>query len=192
MEQERYFKVVWMCLMIVCFIGCKQSSTSEEGKFSELALQGKQIFEKNECNSCHPTGETTTGDSLAPNLSHPFLANDSLFVQAHLKFLERTSMPPIELAEREIRLVSYYIAELHNSRLPELSEEEIDTYDPVCYAPVSIAQAKEAGLFATFLGKKYYFATRECLETFLKAPEAFLELYRQYQEEQATLQTTNK
>lgn len=159
--------------------GCKQSPP----QFSALALEGKQVFERHECAKCHSTSEARS-DSAAPDLTNPFLANDSQFVQVHLKFVERTAMPPIQLTEKEIRLLSYYVAELHAARQPAIPASEADAICAVCYAPVSTARAREQKLSANFLGQDYYFECQACFDTFKKAPEAFIELMELHENEQ--------
>ncbi|MFQ5677427.1 MAG: hypothetical protein ACE5G1_16180 [bacterium] len=85
-------------------------------------------------------------------------------------------MPPVELSAREIRLLSYYVAGLHRAKNPTVSKADADATCPVCYSPVSIAQARASKLYAKFLGKRYYFECQDCAATFRKAPEAFLKL----------------
>ena len=184
----RFFFVSLICIFI---IGCMQTSTQQDLKLSQNGAKGKQLFIKHECGKCHSTGESgkiAASKTPAPDLTNPFLANDSSFVKAHLKFIEETKMPEINLSEEDIRLLSYYVAELYNARLPELPREEIDAYDPVCYAPVSKRRARQANLVAKYLDQTYYFATIETLETFKKAPEAFIELFTQHKKENLAMQ----
>ncbi|RMF65859.1 MAG: YHS domain-containing protein [Calditrichaeota bacterium] len=176
----------WMVLAGLSFgllAGCvrqKERASSVSARFSALALQGKRVFEEKHCAECHTTG-TARADSVAPDLSNPFLANDSMFVQTHLKFVERTKMPPLKLSDKEIRLLSYYVAELHRAQNETVSEAEADARCPVCYAPVKKEKALADDLFVSYLGTHYYFECEQCLETFRQAPEAFIELFRQYE-----------
>lgn len=118
-------------------------------------------------------------ESEAPVLADPFIANDSLFVQVHLKFVKSSDMPPVELSANEIRLLSRYVAEIHRAKYPSISEQKADVRCPVCYAFVSSQTALENKLYVTYLGDKYYFECPQCVDTFKKAPQAFIELSKQ-------------
>jgi len=179
-------RVLCATVAVLLATACSSQETPEYSNLSRLAKQGEKIFRKHKCQSCHATG-VKVGDVVAPDLSRPFLANDSLFVQTHLRFVSESSMPDPHLTDREIRFISYYIAELHNAKLPKIPEEEIDTFDPVCYAPVSIDNATISRLHVDYLGKTYYFATEECMEAFMQAPEAFALLYEKFLEENQKL-----
>jgi YHS domain-containing protein/mono/diheme cytochrome c family protein len=176
------FYLVLISLMTVLLIGCSGTSEKDASQFSEMALQGKKVFESKNCGECHSVGEPRA-DAQAPDLSNAFIANDSMFVQAHLKFVDNTKMPPIRLTDKDITLLSHYIAELHRAAHPTIPEEEADTHCPVCYAPVSIEKATTEKLFVSYLGEKYYFECHDCMEAFEKAPEAFIVLWRTYEAE---------
>jgi len=166
-------------LTVIAMLACSGSDSSTQQQFSKIALKGKNVFETHRCNECHYVGdEEVLAD--APDLTDPFLANDSSFVQAHLKFVEESKMPPIEMTEEEMRQVSYYIAELHAAKHSATSEVEADARCPVCYAPVSTSQAEEENLVANFRDTRYHFECRDCLVAFKSAPEAFIELMNQY------------
>ncbi len=169
--------------ILLLVTACTQT---KENHFSKLALQGKQVFEDHNCNRCHNiTGSQS--DSLAPDLTNPIIANDSLLVQTHLKFVKESDMPVQNLTPKEIRLVSYYIAGLYNSTLPPIPEDEIDASDAVCFAPVSKERAKSANLYVRYLGTEYYFASQRTMDTFKEAPEAYAMLYKKFQEDKKEL-----
>lgn len=182
MKTNEYFSSLLFCLMLILALACGQSKVPQSEPFSQMALRGKQVFEENECGKCHYIGEGEVAAEMeAPDLTHAFLANDSMFVQAHLKFVEKSNMPPISLTEKEIHQVSRYIGELHAAKYPTVSLDKADAMCPVCYAPVSIAQAKQNNLEVNFRDNKYYFECEDCLQTFRAAPEAYIELLRQYE-----------
>lgn len=166
-------------LSVVAMWACSGSDSSTPQQFSKIALKGKDVFETHRCNECHYVGDEEVL-AEAPDLTDPFLANDSSFVLAHLKFVEESKMPPIDVTQEEMRQVSYYIAELHAAKHSATSEAEADARCPVCYVPVSKAQAEEENLVANFRDTKYYFECRDCLNAFESAPEAFIELLNQY------------
>jgi YHS domain-containing protein len=175
-----------LMLLVGLSLNCTRKERVENPASLELAEQGKLLYEQYECAKCHQEGGAAatadiTADSIAPDLGDPFLANDSQFVQVHLRFVERTAMPPIRLSAKEIRALGHYVAKIHRERHPSVPEEQADAYCPVCYAPVASQQAIAEKLFVTFRGEKYYFECKDCQTTFRKAPEAFLELLKQYQ-----------
>ena len=161
-------------VMVLSRCGEKPSPSPEDQHLSAGALQGKTVFVAKKCGDCHILGDTTKVPKMpAPDLSSPFLANDSLFVRAHLKVLEETRMPPVELMPEEIRLVSLYIAELHAARHATVADADADARCPVCNAPVASTQAEERGLRLEYLGKVYYFECPKCKNLFIDAPEAY-------------------
>lgn len=192
MKPQKYLFAILMSLLLSVLFGCNQTNKSQmELNLTELALQGKQIFEAKECNKCHYIGDEKV-KSEAPDLADPFIANNELFVQTHLRFVEQTKMTPIELTREEMRLLSHFVAELHRARNPTVKVAEADAICPVCYAPVSIAQAKANKLYGRMPDKKYYFECQNCFDAFTKAPEAWVELFKQYQIEQEGVKTPLK
>lgn len=182
------FYLVLISFIPVLLIGCSGTNEKDASKFSKVALQGKEIFENKNCGVCHPVGKPRE-NAEAPDLANAFIANDSMFVQAHLKFVDKTQMPPIQLTDGEIKLLSYYIAELHRAVHPTVPAEEADARCPVCYASVSIKKAKIEEFFTSYLGEKYYFECQDCMVTFEKAPEAFIVLWQAYEAEKVKATT---
>lgn len=180
MRYTRFFPVVLLAFLLFMPACHKADQTARQQKFAKLAMQGKEVFEAQECNKCHYVGDAEVA-SPAPDLTDPLLANDSLFVQAHLKFVEMTDMPPVQLTQEEVKLLSFYIAGLHAAKYPTVRWDKADAFCPVCYAPVLIKQAEEAGLAVKFLGENYYFECQDCVNTFRRSPEAFIELLREYE-----------
>ncbi|HEX9653943.1 MAG TPA: c-type cytochrome [bacterium] len=186
MKTNQSWRSAVALLIVLSVAACTKKERVENPASLELAAQGKILYEQYECAKCHVgDGETATADiiadSVAPDLTDPFLANDSQFVQVHLRFVDRTAMPPIRLSAKEIRALGHYVAQMHRQKHPSVPEEQADSYCPVCYAPVSSQQATAEKLFVTFRGDKFYFECKDCQTTFRKAPEAFLELLKQYQ-----------
>jgi YHS domain-containing protein len=185
MKTNRSWHLV-IVLLGLLLVACTKKERVENPASLELAAQGKMLYEQYECAKCHfESGQSATvdilADSIAPDLADPFLANDSNFVQVHLRFVERTAMPPLRLSAHEISALSHYVAQLHREKHPSIPEEQADNYCPVCYAPVSSEEATANNLYSTFRGDTYYFECKDCQATFKKAPEAFLELMKQYQ-----------
>jgi mono/diheme cytochrome c family protein len=176
--KRAYSSAFFVILFFGLFATCENSKSSRSERLVELAAKGKSVFEKNECGQCHYLGDEAV-DAQAPDLTSPFLASDSLFVQAHLKFVKESQMPPINLDDGEIRALGYYISVLHSAKHRTVGPDERDHSCPVCFAPVSQAQALNNKLYAKFLANHYYFECSECLQAFKRAPEAFLDVWRQ-------------
>ncbi len=164
-------------------LGCR--GTGEKGTpvvpMSQIAQKGKAVFEAKKCGRCHSIGKPIENPEMqAPDLTTPFLANDSMFVVAHLKFVDETKMPAIQLTDEEIKAVSHYIANLHASLHATVSAEKADTLCAVCYAPVLKSQAREKDLWYKYLDRTYYFECADCKKLFAKAPEAYRQLLTEY------------
>ncbi len=153
---------------------------------SDVALKGQQVFEQKRCYRCHSLGDPQRKLEMeAPDLTNPFLANDSLFVRAHLTFLEESRMPEIELNSDEIRWVSVYVAELHRAKHSALAPETEDTAGPVCNAPISKEKAMQEGLWFRYLEDTFYFECEECKAVFVQAPEAYRQIMFASKEEKS-------
>ncbi len=167
--------------MLLLAGACQKPTPEKAGAVAELsadAVKGKLIYEQNKCSRCHVAGENRMKviegkEVLVPDLTNPFIAGDSLFVSAHLKFVNETDMPAIELSNDEIHLVSTYVAEMHASLQPPIPASEVDSICPVCSAPVSSRLAREKEHWFEYLGTMYYFECGACEEVFKRAPEAF-------------------
>ena len=169
MKTIRYMMLGFTFLL---FWGCGETSKDiNTQNLSEVALKGKKIFEAKNCDVCHKI--SMERDRSIPDLSHPFLANDSSMVQTHLKFVESSEMPPIELNNDEVTAISAYISELHVATQKPIPADQVDSSCPVCNAPVSTAIAEKEGLTATFFEETYYFECKECRGAFRHVPEAF-------------------
>ncbi len=180
MRNKLLLTAVVLCL-VAAVLSCGPANTDEQEKsrHSQLVAQGKDVFVKHQCDRCHYIGDEEV-ESEAPDLTDPLLANDSLFIIAHLKFVEASQMPPLQLTEQENHQLSYFISHLHAAKQPPL-EVEADNICSVCYAPVSMQKAKQRDLFVKFVGRSFYFECEACKTTFKKAPEAFIEMLRRYE-----------
>lgn len=173
--------IVAAAMVFLLAAGCtkKEQSSPQPQMMSAAAEKGKAIFLQRGCDRCHrvPFAESEP-EHNAPDLTNAFLANDSLFVRAHLKTLEESRMPNIRLTEPEIRLVSRFVAELHAAAHRAEVSGETDAQCPICYARVFREEARMKNLWFRYLGEDYYFECRECKELFARAPEAYRQLYR--------------
>ncbi len=171
------YKLILIVLVSIClgfYLGCSRTQDSNMEQLSELAVKGKQVFEDKKCVSCHYLTEEKS-ESTAPDLSDPFFANDSMFVTAHLKFVDQSYMIDINLTELEILSVSRYVAEIHKSKQKAVPKDKADKHCPVCNAAVSSEKATNEKLYVDYLGMLYHFECKDCLNTFIKAPEVYSE-----------------
>ncbi len=153
------------------FSGCTEANKSAATDFQKLAVTGKQLFKKHQCSKCH--NDSTSVNQFVPDLNRPFLAGNQVLVDLHLNNVDISFMPEVELTKQEINALSFYISTLHAAVQNTVSEDEADARCPVCYAPVSTANAKAAGLVYTFSDKEFYFECPDCLELFKKIPEPY-------------------
>ncbi len=183
MKTNQTWRIALFLLLVVLLASCKKNESTENLALLELAEQGKILYKQYQCAKCHTEDRSAAkleAANVAPDLSDPFLANDSQFVKVHLSFMERTVMPPINLSAKEIDALSHYVAQLHRDRHPGVPEEQADAYCPVCYAPVSSQEATKKNLVVLLGNDKFYFECGDCQAAFVKAPKAFIELLRQY------------
>lgn len=168
--------------LVVGYSGCVDTKSQleiDDTKLSANALNGKKIFENENCAKCHSLGKEVITvvhqrkEVIVPNLSDPFIAKEKSFVQAHFKLIEESDMPHVELTQEEIDLVSQFVAELHAAANATVSADQADTKCPVCGAPVLMESANQNEFWISYLDSTYYFECEACKETFNKAPEAF-------------------
>lgn len=182
MQKQKWLKAFPGLLAVLLVFACGEEYNQPEldtSKLSPAALKGKKLFDKHKCVACHSLGKRTMTvvrqgkEVVVPDLTNPFIANDSAFVAQHLRFVERSDMPPIKLKEEEIKQISRFVAELHAAMHATVSREEADAACAITGAPVLKSEAKAKGLWYTYLDSTYYFVSEECKELFIKAPAAF-------------------
>lgn len=168
-----------LLLLLVACQPAKDSLPINTSLLSDEAQEGAKIFREKECTKCHTLGKSVitvvrqSKEVIVPDLTNPFIATDSSYVQTHLKFVEKTDMPPVPMNSEEIRLVSLFVAELHAATHGKLRPGEGDARCPVCNAGVLSTQAKEQGLWFQYLGSTFYFECEACKKLFAEQPQAF-------------------
>lgn len=141
----------------------------------EIAL-GEKIFAEKECGKCHLVGESVAAPEMkAPDLTSAFLANDTIFVKAHLQFIELSEMPPLDLTPPEIRSLSKYVAHLHAKTKIDPNLKDPDGVCIVCGTPLKIAQAQAVELQMVYNGKTYYFDCADCERLFERSASWYVE-----------------
>ena len=164
--------------------GCEIASEDlpiDVSTLSETALKGKKIFDDKKCKKCHTLGKSMMTvvkqgkEVIIPDLTNPFIATDSSYVKTHLQYVEETDMPSIRLNNKEIDLVSHFVAELHKATHGQEFIKGAEKTCPVCEANVSSTTTKEAGLWFSYLDETYYFECDECKRLFSEQPEVFRE-----------------
>lgn len=137
--------LIWLAAMsgvvIFCFACSDKSALVPSALQKEIAL-GERIFAEKQCSKCHTNGESTVPPEMkAPDLTSAFLANDTIFVKAHLKFIELSIMPPLDLTAEETNALAKYVAHLHAKTRTDPNLKNPDGVCPVCGAPLQIARA---------------------------------------------------
>lgn len=172
MQSRRTNGFLILAALLLMPLACSKAEKEQHGQQEDAVALGKQVFENKKCGFCHED-QSMLASGKVPDLTRPIIANDSLFVLAHLKSVERSEMPPIRLTEQEMKLVSRYIAHLHAMKYATVTAAEADAKCPVCSAPVSTQEATEKSLTATYMDTTYYFECEQCIQAFQKAPMAF-------------------
>ncbi|MCA9735900.1 hypothetical protein KC799_27425 [candidate division KSB1 bacterium] len=158
------------CCLVILF-ACSKSDKKDAA--ADPIAQGEEIYHAKKCAFCHENEEMLTKGEVK-DLARPVIANDTMFVQTHLKFVNASTMPPVELTSQEIRFVSHYINHLHAQKNQTATAETADAKCPICGALVEKAEAIENGLSFTFEDSTYYFECAECLYVFQQAPAAYM------------------
>lgn len=176
------FSVLFCVGLMAALIACGETDRKvkvDASKLSEEARLGYELFKEKDCARCHSLGERRVtrienGEEVeVPDLTNPFISDDSLYTLAHFKSIDQSQMPLVELNHDELRQVTRFIAELHAATNATVTADQADTRCPVCGAPVLITEATDKGLWISYLGDTYYFECDACKETFAVAPEVY-------------------
>jgi YHS domain-containing protein/mono/diheme cytochrome c family protein len=172
--------VVWLavlCSLVMLGVACGEKTTPvSDALKKELAL-GEKVFIDKQCGKCHSSsdGSAVPPEMRAPDLTSAFLANDTIFVKAHLQFIELSSMPPLDLTTEETNALTKYVATLHARSKTDPNLKNPDAACTVCGAPLKVSQAQAEGLQATFAGKTYYFDCVDCKRLFERDASWYVE-----------------
>lgn len=159
------------CGMILLALACRKGPSPESAAPQQEITLGEKIFVEKECGKCHTAGDQSVEKEMqAPDLASVFLAVDTVFIKSHLKFIELSQMPPIDLKPEEIDALTSYVASLHAKAHTAPNLKNPDGKCPVCGAPLKIESAKAAQLQASEAGKTYYFECPDCKRMFEMNP----------------------
>ncbi len=160
------------CGMILLALACRKGPSPESAAPQQEITLGEKIFVEKECGKCHTAGDQSVEKEMkAPDLASVFLAVDTVFVKAHLKFIELSQMPPIDLTPAEIDALTRYVVSLHAkaNTVPDLKNPDGKCF--VCGAPLKIESAKAAQLHVSQGDKVYYFECSDCKRMFEMNPD---------------------
>jgi len=164
-------KVFWLIATIGAIIlsaGCLEQNAPISGALEKQIALGKKVFAQKECGKCHggaglpSQGAAQQPEMKAPDLTSVFLAIDTVFIKAHLRFIELSQMPSIDLTQQEIDALAKYVASLHAKAKTDPNLQNPDGACPVCGAPLKMAGA----LQAEYQGKSFYFECDDCKRLF--------------------------
>lgn len=159
------------CGLILLAGACRKKSSPESAVPPQEVTLGEKIFVEKECGKCHTAGEQAADEEMkAPDLASVFLAVDTVFVKSHLKFIELSQMPPIDLKPDEIDALTRYVVSLHAKANTAADLKNPDGKCSVCGAPLNQGQAKAAQLEVIHGDKVYYFECPECKRMFEMNP----------------------
>jgi YHS domain-containing protein len=166
------YHIVWLVavssVIIVAFTCQEKPTPVLTALQKELAL-GERIFAEKQCGKCHVGtngASTVPAEMKAPELTSAFLANDTVFVKAHLQFIELSNMPPLDLTSEETNALAKYVATLHARAKTDPQLKDPDAVCPVCGAPLKISKAQAENLQAVYSDKTYYFDCADCKRLF--------------------------
>jgi mono/diheme cytochrome c family protein/YHS domain-containing protein len=148
--------------------GCVEKNAPISGALEKQIALGEKVFAQKECGKCHVgaglpgQGALQQPEMKAPDLTSVFLAIDTVFIKAHLRFIELSQMPPIDLTQQEIDALAKYVASLHAKAKTDPKLQNPDGVCPVCGAPLKMAGA----LQTEYQGKSYYFECEDCKRLF--------------------------
>jgi mono/diheme cytochrome c family protein/YHS domain-containing protein len=159
------------CLMILLAFACRKGPSPEAAALQQEMTLGEKIFVEKECGKCHTAGDQSVVKEMqAPDLASVFLAVDTVFVKSHLKFIELSQMPAINLTPDEIGALTRYVTSLHAKANTAPDLKNPDGKCSVCGAPLKIESAKAAQLQASQGDKTYYFECPDCKRMFEMNP----------------------
>jgi YHS domain-containing protein/mono/diheme cytochrome c family protein len=159
------------CGMMLLAFACRKGPSPESAASRQEITLGEKIFVEKECGKCHTASDQAVAKAMkAPDLASVFLAVDTVFIKSHLKFIELSQMPAINLTPDEIAALTRYVASLHAKANTAADLKNPDGQCSVCGAPLQIERAKAAQLQASQGGKTYYFECPDCKRMFEMNP----------------------
>lgn len=154
------------CVAIFACACQKQPASLPQALQREIA-RGEKIFAEKQCGKCHTNGGSAVAAEMqAPDLTSAFLANDTIFVKAHLRFIELSRMPKLDLTPAEVKALTQYVAHLHAKVNTDPLLKNPDGICPVCGARLQAAKAQAASLYVVVDGQNYYFDCADCQRLF--------------------------
>jgi mono/diheme cytochrome c family protein/YHS domain-containing protein len=160
------------CGVILLSFACRKGPSPESAALQQEITLGEKIFVEKECGKCHTAGDQSVEKEMkAPDLASVFLAVDTVFIKSHLKFIELSQMPAIDLKPDEIDALTRYVASLHAKANTAADLKNPDGKCPVCGAPLKIASAKAAQVEVSHGDKTYYFECADCKRMFEMNPD---------------------
>jgi mono/diheme cytochrome c family protein len=146
---------------------CQEKPAPVPTALQQEIARGEKIFMEKQCGKCHiDSSSAVAAEMPAPDLTSAFLANDTVFVKAHLRFIELSNMPVLDLTVEEINLLAKYVAHLHAKTKTDPNLKNPDGACPVCGAPLQIARAQAGDLQMAHDGKTFYFDCADCRRIF--------------------------
>jgi mono/diheme cytochrome c family protein/YHS domain-containing protein len=171
--------LIWLAAassMLMFLAACSEKGAPVPSALQKEIALGEKIFAEKECGKCHTNGRSEVAAEMkAPDLTSAFLANDTIFVKAHLQFIELSSMPVLDLTPQETRALAKYVANLHARTKTDPNLKNPDGACPVCGAPLQIAKAQVDNLQAAHNAKVYYFDCADCKRLFERAANWYVE-----------------
>lgn len=166
---KQYFEV-WLFVIAGALLwtaGCHKTAGPEMSARQKEIARGEKIFAEKQCSKCHvDAAGLAKAEMPGPELTSVFLAVDTVFIKAHLQFIELSEMPALDLTPEEIGALTQYVASMHVKAKADPQLKHPDGVCPVCGAPLKIADAAAQGLQSHYEGKMYSFECADCKRMF--------------------------
>ncbi len=155
------------CIFVLAQNGDAQSRKKKSVEPTSIE-RGEKIFVEKKCGGCHfpKAGQPMT----APDLTTVYTAFDTTFIKVHLRFVQETSMPPIDLSARQTEDVAQYVSHLHAEKYQKVKDNQADGKCPVCGAFLKISDVTAENLMTRYNDRLYYFECKSCKDAFDKNP----------------------
>lgn len=165
-------KCFMVCLLVIAgalllAAGCNKTAGPVASARQKEITRGEKIFAEKQCNKCHVGAAGLAKAELpGPALTSVFLAVDTVFIKAHLQFIELSAMPALDLTPAEIGALTQYVASMHVKAKADPQLKHPDGVCPVCGAPLKTADAAAQSLQSHYEGKTYSFECADCQRMF--------------------------
>lgn len=159
--------LVVMACMLMLSQDAQAQKSKRSGDLSALE-RGEKIYKEKQCAVCHT--ESPTAKMKSPDLTTVYTAFDTTFIKVHLRFVQETAMPPIDLSTKQTDDLALYVSHLHAQKYQKVRDQDADAKCPVCGALLKASDSAKENLVTRYNDRLYYFECTSCKDAFDKNP----------------------